>query len=278
MQTIRVYSKNAAYQKFEVLKNNRQKRFRYGEFLVEGVRSLNTARKHGWHINAFLYSPEKPLSDWAKEMLQNVAVRTHYQLSLPLLRELSGKEDESELMAVIAMRETRPEEIPLSEVPLLALFDRPSNRGNLGTILRSCDALGVDGLILTGHGVDPYDPEVVVAGMGSWFKVPFCYLPETSQVEKYIAALKEKYPDLQVIGTTAHREHPIDSLDLTGPVMFMIGNETDGLCRAFKEKCDILTTIPMVAESQASSFNVGCAATVMFYEADRQRRNKNRGE
>lgn len=51
----------------------------------------------------------------------------------------------------------------------------------------------------------------------------------------------------------------------------MIGNETDGLCNAFKESCDVLTTIPMAEFSYASSFNVGCAATVMFYEATRQR-------
>ena len=93
METVRVYSKNAAYQKFEVLKTNRQKRFHYGEFLVEGVRNLNTARAHGWRFNAFLYSPDKPLSDWAREMLKNVPADTHYQLSLPLLRDLSGKEE-----------------------------------------------------------------------------------------------------------------------------------------------------------------------------------------
>ena len=140
MEIVRVYSKNAAYQKFEVLKTNRQKRLKYGEFLVEGVRSLNTARRYGWKFKAFLYSPEKPLSSWAKEMLANVKVDLHYQLSMPLLKEISGKEDESELMAIIAMKQIGPESIPLSEKPLLALFDRPSNHGNLGTILRSCDA------------------------------------------------------------------------------------------------------------------------------------------
>lgn len=74
-----------------------------------------------------------------------------------------------------------------------------------------------------------------------------------------------------MIGTTAHKMHPISNLNLTTPVMFMIGNETDGLCHAFQEKADILATIPMCDTSSASSFNVGCAATVMFYEAARQR-------
>jgi TrmH family RNA methyltransferase len=84
--------------------------------------------------------------------------------------------------------------------------------------------------------------------------------------------MKLKYPKFKTIGTTAHKENPIYEVDMTTPVMFMIGNETDGLSRTFKENCDILTTIPMVESSSASSFNVGCAATVMFYEATRQRK------
>jgi 23S rRNA (uridine2479-2'-O)-methyltransferase len=84
--------------------------------------------------------------------------------------------------------------------------------------------------------------------------------------------MKKRYPTFKTIGTTAHKEHPIYDLDLSSPVLFMIGNETDGLCNTFKDCCDILTTIPMAESSYATSFNVGCAATVMFYEASRQRR------
>jgi TrmH family RNA methyltransferase len=132
--------------------------------------------------------------------------------------------------------------------------------------------LGVEALILTGHSVDLYDPDVVVSSMGSFFNLPVIRVPETEKLLEYIRQLKKRYPTFQMIGTTAHKEHPIYELDLTTPVLFMIGNETDGLCKAFKENCDILTTIPMAETSYASSFNVGCAATVMFYEASRQRK------
>ena len=62
MNTVRVMSKNAAYQKFEVLRTNRNKRYRYGEFLVEGVRNINQAIRNGWQFTSLLYSPETPLS------------------------------------------------------------------------------------------------------------------------------------------------------------------------------------------------------------------------
>ncbi len=271
MKLKKIYSKNADYQKFEVLKTNRNKRHKYGEFFVEGVRNLNEAVKNGWEIASFLYAPERPLSRWAQDMLSSVKAGEHCQLAAPLLAELSGKEDASELMAVVKMRPDDLSRLPLSKSPLLVLFDRASNRGNLGTILRSCDALGADGLILTGHSVDLYDPEVVGASMGSFFHVPAVRVPDNETVFRFAAQLRERYPGFLTIGTTAHKQHPIYRQALTGPVLLMVGNETDGLCHAFKEFCDVLCTIPMADTSSASSFNVACAATVMLYEAARQR-------
>lgn len=271
MKIERIYSKNAAYQKFEVLKTNRNKRYKYGEFFVEGVRNLNEAVRCGWHICSFLYTRENRLSGWAEEMLRSVRTDCNFELTAALMADLSGKEDTSELVAVVRMREDSFSQFHFSENPIVALFDRPSNKGNLGTILRSCDALGVEGLILTGHGVDLYDPDVIISSMGSFFKVPAIRVAGNAAVMDFIGKMKERYPGFLVAGTTAHRQHPLYELDLSGPVMFLIGNETEGLCRAFKEGCDVLTTIPMAEDSSASSFNVGCAATVMFYEAVRQR-------
>jgi TrmH family RNA methyltransferase len=271
MKTERVMTKNATYQKFEVLKSNRNKRYKYQEFLVEGVRNINEAVIKGWNIKSFLYIDEKDLSDWAKGMIKSTSTEINFILSEALMKELSGKEDTSEIMAIVGMRADNLDALVLSNNPMIALFDRPSNKGNLGTIIRSCDALGVECLIITGHAVDVYDPDVVVSSMGSFFNMQIVRVPETQKVLDFIEGMKKRYPTFKAIGTTAHKKHPIYDLDLSGPVLFMIGNETDGLCSAFKDCCDILTTIPMAESSYASSFNVGCAATVMFYEASRQR-------
>lgn len=271
MKIVKVYSKNADYQKFEVLKTNRNKRYRYFAFFVEGVRNINEAIKNGWAISSFLYTPDKPLSEWAREILRTVKTDVNYELPQSLMAELSGKTDTSELMAVVNMREDSFARFHQPENPLYVLFDRPSNKGNLGTILRSCDAMGVDGLILTGHAVDLYDPDVVVSTMGSLFHTPAIRIPDNEQIFAWIAQIREKYPCFQVVGTTAHKERNIADVDLRRPTLLMIGNETDGLCRAFKEGCDVLATIPMSESSSASSLNVACAATVLMYEAARQR-------
>ena len=88
---------------------------------------------------------------------------------------------------------------------------------------------------------------------------------------EYINKLKDKYPNFITLGTTAHKEKPIYTADLTAPLMLMMGNETMGLNKAFKEYCDLLCTIPMSEKSYATSFNVSCAASILMYEITRQR-------
>ncbi len=271
MKEINLFNENNDYQRFEVLKTNRNKRYKYNEFLVEGVRSLKEAAANGWQIRSFLYDKNN-LSDWAQDMIRTVGTEVNYNLTPALLKELSGKADTSELMAVIRMREDSLEQVPLSPNPFIVLFDRPSNKGNLGTMIRSCDALGADMLIITGHAVDLYEPDVVVAAMGSFFNLPVVRVADNRKLYQYIDRLKQKHPDFKIVGTTAHKENPVWQVDLSGPVMLMMGNETMGLNKAFKEHCDVLCTIPMSEKSYATSFNVSCAGTVLMYEITRQRK------
>jgi TrmH family RNA methyltransferase len=238
---------------------------------VEGVRTINEAVRNGWRVASFIYSGEWALCSLARGVLADTATEVNFELTDSLMEALSRKEETSELLAVVKMRDAGGESIPLSENPLLMLFDRPSNNGNLGTVLRSCDAMGADGLIITGHAVDIYDPDVVSSSMGSFFRVPFIRLTDQRGIDAYIGGLRERFPALMVIGTTAHAQARVQDVDMTSPVLLLVGNETDGLNRYFADMCDIMATIPMSAGSSASSLNVGCAATVLLYEAARQR-------
>ena len=272
MKETKVIAKDSTYQKFEVLKTNRNKRYKYNEFLVEGVRSLKEAVANKWNIKSFIYDSGN-LSDWARGTISSVKTQGNFVLTPELMKDLSGKEDTSELMAIIEMREDRLENVPLSKTPFIVLFDRPSNKGNLGTIIRSCDSLGADMLIITGHAVDLYDPDVVVSAMGSFFNMPVIRIEDNNDLYSYIDNLKGSYPSLLVAGSTAHKETPIEEVDFTRPLVLMIGNETMGLNKAFKDYCDVLCTIPMDEKSYATSFNVGCAASIMMYEVTRQRKS-----
>ena len=267
----KIIAKDSTYRKFEVLKSNRNKRYKYNEFLVEGVRSLKEAVTNKWNIKSFIYDKNN-LSDWARNTINSVNTKEKFILTPELMKDLSGKEDTSELMAIIEMREDKLENVTLSKVPFILLFDRPSNKGNLGTIIRSCDSLGADMLIITGYAVDLYDPDVVISAMGSFFNMPVIRIEDNNDLYAYVEKLRKQYPDFLVAGSTAHKEKSIEEIDFTRPLILMIGNETMGLNKAFKEYCDVLCTIPMDEKSYATSFNVGCAASIMMYEVTRQRR------
>ena len=99
-------------------------------------------------------------------------------------------------------------------------------------------------------------------------------IADNEELYAYVAEMKKRYPGFITVGTTAHREAPVWSEPLSGPLMLMIGNETMGLNKTFKEYCDRLVTIPMAETSFASSFNVGCAASILMYEIVRQRTEK----
>jgi len=271
VKVLKISSKNAAYQKFEVLKTNRNKRHKYQEFIIEGVRNINQALENNWQIISYIYSGQTQLSGWAAALLQDNPTATNYALTSQLMAELSDKTDPSELMAIVKMQPPSPGQGRLSQAPILALVDRPSNKGNLGTLLRSCDALGVQQLIITGHSVDIYDSEVIAASTGSFFKVPHIRMSANSDIDGYIEDLRKQYPGLKVIGTDEKGTQAIHDVDLTGPLLIMMGNEKDGLNRHLLDCCDILAEIPMAQDRSASSLNISCAATVVFYEVSRQR-------
>jgi TrmH family RNA methyltransferase len=271
IEIIRISTENNYFQHFEVLKNNRNKRLRYREFFVEGVRNINEAIRNGWHIKSYLYSGDKPLSDWATNILDRFTGGVRFELTESLIAKLSDKEDTSELIAIVEMPPDDITDIDDDENLILVVFDRPSNKGNLGTVIRSCDALGVNGLIVTGHAVDLYDPEVIRASTGSFFKVPLVRIPSFTEVATYIGQLRNRYARLRVVGTSEKGAAAINDYDFTGPVVLLLGNEAEGLSQSYEEISDALVRIPMSPTTSASSLNVACAASIFLYEVIRQR-------
>jgi TrmH family RNA methyltransferase len=267
--TIRIHSEDANFQNIETLRRNRVKRNRSGEFFVEGVRLIKQAVKNGWGINAFVYSREKRLSDWAEGMLAKAEAQKHFELPLRLMEKLSEKEDASELIALVSMRSDDLSRIPVREDLLVMVLDRPASPGNIGTIIRSCDALGADGLIVSGHSADLYDPETIRGTTGSFFCLPSVRLPSHKEFVPWLDGLRQRISGLRVVGTSAKAKFSILEQDFTLPTILLVGNETNGLSDAYQALSDSMVTIPQVGS--ATSLNVACAASILLYEAARQR-------
>ena len=267
---VKVFSENNDFQYVETLRRNRVKRQHSREFFVEGVRAINLAIKHHWQIRAFLYSRERKLSDWAVDILRRSQAQVHYELPLSLLEKLSDKEETSELLAVVTMPEDDLRRIPVHKELLVVIFDRPASPGNLGSILRSCDALHVDGLIVTGHSVDVYDPETIRASTGSFFALPIVRLASSKELLPWFDVVRERIGPFQIVGSDERAEDTIDAHDFTKPTMLVVGNETWGMSASYKELCDAIVKIPIYGS--ASSLNVASATSIVLYEVDRQRR------
>ncbi len=271
---VKLYSENNDFQYVETLKRNRTKRQRSREFFIEGVRPINLALEHGWEFTTVLYSREHQISDWAEGILRGSGASAHYELPLRMMQKLSNKEETSELIALVRMPPDDLARIPLDDKLLVVVFDRPASPGNLGTILRSCDALGAHGLVITGHAADVYSPECVSASTGSLFSVPVVRLPSHRELLSWFDTLHGALGRFQVVGTSARAQAEIEDQDLVLPTVLVVGNETWGLSSAYAEMCDVLARIPM--GGSATSLNVACATSILLYETDRQRRRRDR--
>jgi len=272
-EKITIYSENNDFQHLEVLKRNRLKRTQCSEFIVEGVKPIELLIQNKWDILAFIYSKDK-LSDWAKNILKDSTAKKHYELPLNLMEKLSDKEEFSELIALVKIPEDDLSRIKLTKDVinnlLIVVFDRASSPGNLGTMIRSCDSFGVNGLIITGHSVDIYDPKTISSSIGTLFSLPVLRLPSDKEVLEYVKDLEKEFGLIQIVGTSAKAQKEIYSYDFTRPTILLIGNETTGLSSNYKTMSNDLVNIPMMGS--ASSLNVANATSIMLYEISRQRK------
>lgn len=265
-----ITTKNNWFQRVETIAQNRKKRWQHRQFLVEGVRAINQLRRNPhWQVEALLYHAGQRLSGWAQDVLQEVAAPYHLEVSAELLAELSDKEETSEVLALVNMPAIDDVPVKLTAKSIVVLLDRPSNPGNLGSIIRSCDAFGVDHLVITGHGADPFDPVTVRATAGAFFQVPVARFSGNDVVATWFAQGRAALPDLQIIGTSAQGDLPLTACDFTRPTILCLGNETLGLSLWLKEQCDTLAYMHM--QGVASSLNLACATTAMLFEVGRQR-------
>jgi TrmH family RNA methyltransferase len=246
-------------QLLEAARTNRQKRTAQGRFVVEGVRNIDAALAHGWPIHAVLSPLGTELSRWATGVVDR-ADAEHVGLAPALFDRLTDREDRPELLLVADIPEQR---IPTRDDLVLVVLDRISSPGNLGTIIRTSDALGVHAVVTVGHAAHAYDPQCVRASTGSLFAVPVVAVDGPADLEPV-------FERLTVVATDEHGEVDIRHADLAAPCALLLGNETSGLSRALRARADLTVRIPMAAGT-ASSLNVAAAHAIVVHELARRR-------
>jgi 23S rRNA (uridine2479-2'-O)-methyltransferase len=266
-RVLRVSTRNASFQQWQALLTNRNKRTRAGEFLVQGVRPLTLAVEHGFEIRALIYPDRRSLSEWARSMLASTGAQP-VAMAAELVDELAGK-PMAELIGVVGLPSASLADLRPDPHLLVVVFDRPGTPGNIGTLVRSADAFGASAVVVTGHAADPFDPQAVRASTGSLFALPVIRADSGREVLDRIAELRAEGLDVELVATDEHGPVDVAEYDLTGPRVLLIGNESTGLSTGWRSAADVSVRIPITGA--ASSLNAAAAATVVLYEAARQR-------
>lgn len=230
-----------------------------GSFVVEGVRLVEEAQASGWQASLVLYSAE--VSDRGQSLVEsyrNQAVQVE-EVAPRVMQALSDTKNPQGILAILTIHH-----LPLPKPLDFALvLDEMRDPGNLGTVLRTADAAGVQATFLPPGTVDPFSPKVVRAGMGAHFRLPIVEQPwpeiqvnlEKASLRTFLAAADE--------GEVYYRE------DLRTPLALIVGGEAQGAGSIARTLADQILHIPMPGEGE--SLNAATAAAILLFEVARQR-------
>ena len=169
-------------------------------------------------------------------------------------------------MAVVKLHISNLEDVLVDSNNFLVLLDRLQDPGNMGTIIRTADALGANGVVITRGSVDMFNPKTIRSTMGSIFHIPLVYYDDINDA---LMELKEK--NIKIMSTSLESSVPCYEVDFTKDFALVIGNEASGISKEVLDNSDTLIRIPMVG--RAESLNAGVASGIVMYEASRQRKN-----
>ncbi len=232
-----------------------------GLFLVEGIHHVGEVIEAGWDVDSILYAPDILTSDFAKDLLSRHSSEAQ-PVSVEVMESLSGKENPQGILAIVRQKETQLSELDLlkNSVALVS----PQDPGNVGTILRTLDAVGADALFLLdsqeelGGTVELYHPTLIRASMGMIFWKPVI---QASFGDFTQWARKGAY---QMIGTSARGSVDYQTLTPRSPWVIVLGNEQKGLSPEQLNACDVTVSMPM--NGRVSSLNLAVAAGVLLYQ------------
>jgi len=234
-----------------------------GRFIAEGLKLVADAVDAGWTIRTLVHSGNVA----GQPLVARLAVATRARggdvlsVSEAVLGKITRRDNPQTVIGVFDQKLTKPETIPGSPGKLWVALETVRDPGNLGTIVRTVDAVGGDGVILIGDTVDPFSIEAVRATMGSIFHVGMARMSAGE-----FADFRRRWKGA-VVGT--HLAAEIDYREATyrAPVLLLMGNEQSGLTPALASTCDLLVKIPMAG--RADSLNLAVATGIMLFEIRR---------
>lgn len=249
---------------------NRRTRDKQQLMIVEGYRSLSRAMNNDIEAAELYYCREFFMGENEDELIQKYADSGCgvYEVSKIVFEKISYRDRPEGLLALAKYQQKNFSDIPLSENPFLVVAQSIEKPGNLGTIIRSTDGTGADGLIICDRCTDLYNPNVITASTGMLFALPILET-DSESCREY---LREN--NIKIVSATPHAEKNYTDVDLTGPIAIIVGTEQYGLTDDWMQEDENCINVRIPMQGQADSLNVATATTLLLYEALRQRSSK----
>ncbi len=251
---------NSRVKRVAALNTRARMRKQEGQYVVEGVRMFLEAP--GEEIQeAFVaesFSHER--------CMEKLDAMPWERVSDEVFRKMSATETPQGILCVMRMKHHYLEEMLKRENPLIMVLEDIQDPGNLGTILRTAEGAGIDGVIASRESADLYNPKTIRSTMGSIYRMPFVYVPSLQE-----AADRLKAEGIRLYAADLSGEKWYDGEDYTGGSALLIGNEGNGLRPETAALADARIRIPMAG--RVESLNAAMASGILMYEASRQRRS-----
>ena len=235
----------------------RQKKARResGLFLVEGIHHVGEVIDAGWDVESVLYAPGTLTGSFAHDLISRLNFNPQ-PVSAQVMESLADKDNPQGIIALVRQKKNKLDEIGTLK-HAVALVS-PQDPGNVGTILRTLDAVGADALFILDGGVELYHPTVVRASMGTLFWKPVIQTSFDAFIQ-WIHAGK-----IQLIGTSSHADVEYQAFAPSLSWVLLLGNEQKGLSPEQINDCDVTISLPM--KGRVSSLNLSVAAGVLLYQ------------
>lgn len=228
-------------------------------FITEGVKMFQEAESD--KIKEVYVSESFYEKGTAKEKIE----QCNYEiLSDELFKKVSDTQTPQGVLCVMEQYHYELEDLFQKENPLFLILEDIQDPGNLGTMVRTAEGAGVDGIIMTKGTVDIYNPKTIRSTMGSVYRMPFFYTDDLLGVMKQLQERKVKLYAAHLKGNQFYHQ-----MDFQGATAFLIGNEGNGLKDDTAAAADVYMKIPM--EGKVESLNAAVASVILMYEAARQR-------
>lgn len=256
----------------ELLRLKTQKgRKTQGRFLIEGMRLCEEMANSNWEAESVLLTSSFQNSSSGKKLLQKFERRNVKTIPIKgeVVKKLSDTVTPQGIIAVAKIKEFSLNELWSEGSNIILALHAIRDPGNVGTLIRTADAFGIDGVILSSDSVELYNPKVVRSTMGSIFHLPIF---DEVDLEKIIPQLKKS--NFKIYGTDAKEGKDLDKLDYSGPaekICLLIGNEAEGLNKSLLDLSDEIIRVPIFG--RAESLNASVAGGILLYEITKRKRH-----